>query len=480
MSPDTVNDVLHPAVVEPVLDNFRETTTDLGRLQLFQFGCPGAGFDFDYIPPHGHTSKNCAGDADIGEEAHVASLTGQYPPTDRDKSLSSSLDASSSSDSSWLAGHFESSNGTSHYGSSGSDKQDLSMSDRDEAMGADETNTVEEDIQLTTTDQWMYATPDEAGLSGPLATVGQLGQAASEPVGWTYREVLEIIAFPPSEAPHLWYSNVSKLAAQIGMPVGSTGRDIVAFIMHVAAAKNELDRVSELVRSMAGTAKAVERQAVVSSMLASTIPNAPLAVPLEGNASPVVETDSRQARKRVHDEISSVSEPGDREELESSSSSSSTDDDNMKAMLSRPARRSKYSEEDLYCRIDDCLWAFNDPRTCMKHRQRHFPVQWPCPGPCKKTEKEGKFARDETLKRHLLFPRYAACKKVVLNLLDLESIPSSGALWLAPLRDGPDRPWESPDFQLTDLKTVKERKMNVRDSTKAPSPAEKTCRRRYK
>ena len=116
----------------------------------------------------------------------------------------------------------------------------------------------------------------------------------------------------------------------------------------------------------------------------------------------------------------------------------------------------------------------------MKHRQRHFPVQWPCPGPCKKTEKEGKFARDETLKRHLLFPRYAACKKVVLELLNLNSFPVSGSLWLAPLRDGPDRPWEQPDFQLTDLKTVKERKMNARDSAKVPSPAENTRRRRYK
>lgn len=46
-------------------------------------------------------------------------------------------------------------------------------------MGADETNPVEEDIQPTTTDQRMYATPDEAGLSGPLATVEQFAQAPS-------------------------------------------------------------------------------------------------------------------------------------------------------------------------------------------------------------------------------------------------------------------------------------------------------------
>jgi hypothetical protein len=114
----------------------------------------------------------------------------------------------------------------------------------------------------------------------------------------------------------------------------------------------------------------------------------------------------------------------------------------------------------------------------MKHRHRHFPLKWTCPGPCKKTEKEGRFARDETLKRHLLFPRYAACEKVVLERLKLNSIPISGSHWLTPLRDGPDRPWESPDFQLTDLKTVKERKMNARDLTKAPSPAAENTRRR--
>lgn len=129
------------------------------------------------------------------------------------------------------------------------------------------------------------------------------------PVGWTYREVLETIAFPPSEAPHLWQSNVSKLATQIGMPEGSTGRDIVMFIMQVATAKNEQTRVSELIRSMAGTAKAVERQAFVASMFASAFPNVPLAAPVEGNVSPSVEIDSNGALKRGHDEVGPIPAP---------------------------------------------------------------------------------------------------------------------------------------------------------------------------
>ena len=146
----------------------RETSTDIGRLQLFQYGCPDFDFDFDYIAPLGHASKNCNDGAQIGEMARAASLTGQYPPTDSDKSLSSSLDASSSSDSSWLASNFESSNGTS--GSSSSDKLELS-------------NTVEGDIQPTTTDQWLHVTQDEDELElrCPLTptTSGQFAQSPS-------------------------------------------------------------------------------------------------------------------------------------------------------------------------------------------------------------------------------------------------------------------------------------------------------------
>ena len=129
------------------------------------------------------------------------------------------------------------------------------------------------------------------------------------PVGWTYREVLETIAFPPSETPHLWQSNISKLATQIGMPEGSTGRDIVMFIMHVATEKNERARVSELVRSIAGTAKATERQAFVANMFASTFPNVPLAAPVKGDVSPNVEIDSSQVLKRGHDEVGPIAAP---------------------------------------------------------------------------------------------------------------------------------------------------------------------------
>ncbi|KAI0295899.1 hypothetical protein B0F90DRAFT_1820227 [Multifurca ochricompacta] len=95
------------------------------------------------------------------------------------------------------------------------------------------------------------------------------------------------------------------------------------------------------------------------------------------------------------------------------------------------------------------------------------------------SKKAGRFARRETLKRHLLFPKHAACKEAVLKMLGLESIPVFGLSWMTPFCDGPDRPWESPGFELTDLKTVKEKKMRLSDSNNKPYPDLPGSRRRY-
>lgn len=148
------------------------------------------------------------------------------------------------------------------------------------------------------------------------------------------------------------------------------------------------------------------------------------------------------------------------------------------------SRRSRYAEEDLYCRVEDCLWVSKHPQACAKHRLTHFPGSWVCPGPCKGESADSaqggcaRFARDETLKRHLQFPKNAPCAEVVQKVLNLRTIPCSGTAWLAPLCDGPERPWESPDFELTDLKTVKE-KIKLRSSGSAELP-DVPRRRRYK
>ena len=52
--------------------------------------------------------------------------------------------------------------------------------------------------------------------------------------------------------------------------------------------------------------------------------------------------------------------------------------------------------------------------------------------------------------------------KVILEDLGVEELPESAA-FLAPFCNGPERRWEDHDYQLTDLKSVKEEKMNLRN-----------------
>ena len=56
--------------------------------------------------------------------------------------------------------------------------------------------------------------------------------------------------------------------------------------------------------------------------------------------------------------------------------------------------------------------------------------------------------------------------KVVLEALNVEELPESGTSFLAPFCNGPERRWEdhASDYQLTDLKSVKEAKKKLRNS----------------
>lgn len=177
--------------------------------------------------------------------------------------------------------------------------------------------------------------------------------------------------------------------------------------------------------------------------------------------------------------MSSESVPGDEEEEHWECDGDDDDDDDDEPTYRRP----RFTEEDLYCRVGNCLWVFSDPRMCMKHRYRHFfeSVSWVCPGPCRggqSTREFARFARSDTLKRHLQRANYADCMTAVLNVLGLGSIPDSGTAWLAPLRVGPERPWESPDYQLTDLRIVKDAMMKLRSWFNVVLPVERPARRR--
>ena len=53
------------------------------------------------------------------------------------------------------------------------------------------------------------------------------------------------------------------------MPSGATGRDIITFVVQVAAMKNDLDRVAPLVKAIAMAARVLEGRVVVPSELRS-------------------------------------------------------------------------------------------------------------------------------------------------------------------------------------------------------------------
>jgi hypothetical protein len=271
------------------------------------------------------------------------------------------------------------------------------------------------------------------------------------------------------------------------MPSGATGKEIITFVIRVADMKNDLDRVAPLVKAIWMAARVLEGRVIVPleiwSAFACFYPSAARVYGLKATREAVavgLNTTAQDycaevsyhvcpsyssTRMRIYAETPyqisvapgqlSVSPINDGDEEAEATGSEAEDG------LAPRGPRSKYTEEDLYCRIGDCLAYFKTPFVCMKHRERHFPVAWQCPGPCQtQTTNRGRFTRDETLRRHLEFPRFARCKDTVLQLFRLQSISPSetgGMGWMAPLRDGPERPWEQAGFHLTDLETVKAR-----------------------
>ena len=86
---------------------------------------------------------------------------------------------------------------------------------------------------------------------------------------WTYRQILEIVAFPPPDAPHLWLERISQLAADLGLASSTTGKDIITFVIQVAKMKNDLDTVAPLVRAIAIAARVLEGRINVPSEVLS-------------------------------------------------------------------------------------------------------------------------------------------------------------------------------------------------------------------
>jgi hypothetical protein len=115
-------------------------------------------------------------------------------------------------------------------------------------------------------------------LTSPAVTAYQW----QTPAGWTYRQILETVAFPPRDAPHLWHAKDSQLAADLSMPSRETGEDIITFVIQVTTVKNEFAQVAPLVRALAGAArfKLVEGRIVVPKGLQPLVAKLTLALPV--------------------------------------------------------------------------------------------------------------------------------------------------------------------------------------------------------
>jgi hypothetical protein len=77
------------------------------------------------------------------------------------------------------------------------------------------------------------------------------------------------VAFPPPDAPHLWYESIAQLAADLDMPSGATGKELIMFVIQVASMKNELDRVAPLVKAIGIAASVLEGRVAVPSEILS-------------------------------------------------------------------------------------------------------------------------------------------------------------------------------------------------------------------
>ena len=89
-----------------------------------------------------------------------------------------------------------------------------------------------------------------------------------------------------------------------GMPSGATGKHIVNFVLLVASVKNELDRVTPLVKALATAARVVEGRIVAPTTLLSVILALyPSAGPLSSIAAVMAESDG--AWRGYHDEVES-------------------------------------------------------------------------------------------------------------------------------------------------------------------------------
>ncbi|KAN0118646.1 hypothetical protein V8E52_005069 [Russula decolorans] len=296
MSVDTFNDVLDTAMMEepneevnfPFMNNSgttgQEISTDPALLEGLQFGNAVEQFGYTSNPPFWCYPNGIGNGTFTGEKPQGASSMDQNTFADADQFLSSWSGDTTPSD------HGDSSPHSSNTSLGAGDlrvgnSQTFSDINQDAQLyGGDETK----DIGLAMEDDSTSEMEPSTDLSqadpspfDPQTACSESTQSGSAPAGWSYRQVLEIVALPPPEGQHLWHTKVSQLAADLGMPSRTTGKDIVNFVLRIATVKNELHRVTPLVKALAAAARVLEGRLVApTTLLPAVVAQYPSARPL--------------------------------------------------------------------------------------------------------------------------------------------------------------------------------------------------------
>ncbi|KAI9454701.1 hypothetical protein F5148DRAFT_417073 [Russula earlei] len=284
MSVDTINDVLGASIDGPngqlnfsFVDNFKTLADQPG---LFQFGlaCP----DFDLClnsPPAWLNDRGDCARHEEEAESHVVSSVDRDPPTNGDQALSPSSDSSNSSDLFFLScstppssvpsipqDPFWDDKKNTSFTNGGGEAMDVAMD-----LHGSSFSFLGRDCESISRERGRDLSLVNPNFSEPTMAQGGSTPTQNAPAGWTYRQVLEVVAFPPPGAPHLWNAKVSQLTAELGMPSGSTGTDIVTFVMRIAIMKNELDKVTPLIKAFAAASRVLEGRVAASGVLGSIV-----------------------------------------------------------------------------------------------------------------------------------------------------------------------------------------------------------------
>ncbi|KAI0287309.1 hypothetical protein BC826DRAFT_57381 [Russula brevipes] len=332
MSVDTVNDVLgairdrsKAKASVSLVDDTGISGNQPRIARHFQFGYPAATFDFDFTvtPPTGCHPQNGGNRALRREEVQSVSSVGQYPLRDGDRTFSSSGTFTPNDPS------FDNQENIPHIWALRGDYRPLSDGAR---------------RRVSHGGTHIDLSPGHPTRFAPHSAQGESMSSDSKqpPVGWTYRQILEIVAFPPPDAPHLWHVKVLWLATQLGMPREATGKDIVCFVIRAATMKNELERVVPLIKAIAAVARVLEGRAIVpSGLLPDILDLYPAAARMHGINRAGVGTNTSQ---RCSDEIPFGSTAGKGKRPSLSPSDEEGDSDGYD---NEPARG--LEEEDLHC-----------------------------------------------------------------------------------------------------------------------------------